>query len=324
MEIMLIILANILFRKKNTKKEYKNIQIILCIYHNIIYNIILMNGILQNRHYNHPILKLLQNKNCKYITSSGKYKIHPNYNMFTITLNCLLHNKINFIDKYNSFGVKEKKNVLNERIISYVKEKQIVSIESIKVIKIAELLDIKYLFIDNNAYIFYEEKKQIIIFFLYIRSIILKSSYSLKIQTLLYKFLFSKLQNFSKKDMYRFICNYFITNMPPKMEKEYNKWNLKQQNNTFSYKKDYNNRFKFIYLPQNKEFIDKEYNKIIKLGTNIYNKHINSQGFKDFYNKTIKLIKNFEYEDKKIMAILTPQNKKIVKKIIKDIENKFY
>ena len=283
-----------------------------------------MNIVLQNTHYNHPILKMLKKNNCNYITKSGKFKIRVNYTMYTILLNCLLTNKRNFIDKYNSFGVKEKTNILNERIISYVKEKQIVSIESIKVMKIAELLDVKYLYLYDNVYLFYEEKKQLIIFFLYIRNIILKGVYTIKIRTMLYNFFVCTLQQYSEKDKFMSICNYFVINMPPKIEKEYNKWILKKKYTTFSYKKDYNDRHKFLYLPQNNKFIQKEYNKIIKLGTKIYDKHINSPGFKEFYNKTVPLIKKYKYDDKKIMGILTPENKKIVKKVIKDIENKFY
>lgn len=283
-----------------------------------------MNIVLQNTHYNHPILKILKKNSCKHITSSGKYIIFINYNKFTVLLNCLLFNKLNFIEKYNSFGIKENTNILNERIISYVKEKQIVSIESIKVMKIAELLDVKYLYMNDNVYLFYEEKKHTIIFFLYIRTIILNGPYSIKPRDMLYDFFKSTLQQLSEKDKFIYICNYFVVNMPPKLEKQYNKWILKQKYTTFSYKKDYNDRHKFLYLPQNNEFIQKEYNKIIKIGTKIYDEHINSPGFKDFYNKTIKLIKNFEYDDKRIMAILTPENKKVVEKVIKDIENKFY
>ena len=278
-----------------------------------------MNIVFQNKYYNHPLLKLLKKQKCRYIENNGKYFIWMNYNKHNNLLYCLINNKINFIEKYNDFGIKEKNNIINERIIYYKNNKQYVYTENIKVMKIAELLNIKYLYIDNNAYLFYEEKKHIIIFFLFIREKVLNSSYTAKTKQLLFNYFMSSLQNFNKYHKYKYICNYFVLNMPIKIEKEYNKWK-KNNNKDFSYKKDYDNRYKFIYLPQNKEFLQKEYEKINKLGLNLYNKYINSFDFKVFYNKTIQLIQNFEYEEKKIIKILTPENKKIVKKIVKDIE----
>jgi hypothetical protein len=220
---------------------------------------------------------------CSRFKKNGKYDVkrvmRTDYQV--IKLLCVLLGLIRFTG-----GIYYEYNKIEASFIHYL-----------YILDLTSNLDLKYIYTEPNSteiFIFYKENMEISLFYLFVETYKInnKDIFTKLEKKFLYHYLIGKSDKILKYEIILFLC----MNFPNKFKKKYNTI-YHDKDTVFSYKKDYENKFKFFTKNEYK-YVDKYYANIKNKSLNKLNKYIYSSEFNNFYHKNKTNVKTFKFNKK--------------------------